>query len=261
MNMNIGQTYRRLENNNKTANTSIVRCFVALMLLSFVSTLYGQEEEQKEKVARPDIPGELMVDVGFNFWSEEPLFVDQSFWRSKSVSVYYIKRKLINEKLSFYYGLGIGSEKIDFGDSLTLVSGVVDGDDIIPVELTSLDDDISYDKNRLAVSYVDVPLELRFHPLGTKEGEGLFIGAGTLLGVRFNSHMKLKYDQGGETVIEKIKGNYNLPRMRYGVQARLGFRGIHLFYKRYFGGTFKDDLGDNEVNPEITTIGINFTGF
>ena len=232
--------------------------FGLLLLVCSVAVL-GQNE-----MARPDVPGDVMVDIGLNYLDEEPIFVNQAGWRSKSLGVYYLRRKPISEKFSFYYGAGFGFEKISLGDTVTLSSGYVNDANpnnifVEPVAITSLPSGIQFDKNRLAVTYFDVPLDLRFHPRGTQDGEGLFVGVGGILGLRLNSHSKLKFDEGGETVIEKVKGEYNLNGVRYGVQARFGFRGVHIFYKQYFSDLFQDSVG--AANPRMTTIGINVTGF
>ncbi|MEM6642465.1 MAG: outer membrane beta-barrel protein [Bacteroidota bacterium] len=221
---------------------------------------------QKE-AARPDVPGNIMVDVGLNYWDSEPNFVDQAGWRSKSVGIYYTKRKAFSKKFSFTYGLGLGLEKFDLGDSLTLSSGeLFNADDNDPANdslaafaFSSLPDNINYQKNRLAVTYLDIPVDFRFHPTGTEEGEGFFIGVGGILGLRLASHRKLKFDEAEESVIEKVKGKYNLSSVRYGLQGRIGFKGVHLFYKRYFNDLFQDPIGG--ANPQTTTIGINITGF
>ena len=86
-----------------------------LLLLGSVVT-FGQKE-----IARPDIPGDLMIDIGLNFWDEEPLFVNQRAWRSKSIGFYYTKRKSLGNKFGVHYGAGLGLEKIDLGDSLTSI--------------------------------------------------------------------------------------------------------------------------------------------
>ena len=170
-----------------------MRYFFGFLFLVSVGVLSGQE-----KLARPDIPGELMVDIGLNYWDEEPLFVDQAGWRSKSIGIYYIKRKALSNKFSFYYGAGLGMEKIGLGDTVTFSSGVLlnaddadpDNDVLSPLEVTTLPGNFPYDKNRLAVTYLDIPVELRFHPKGTQDGEGLFVGVGGIVGLRMNSHMK-----------------------------------------------------------------------
>lgn len=233
--------------------------------------VFGQNE-----VVRPDIPGELMVDIGLNYWDVNPitalndsvnLEIDPQGWRSKSLGIYYTKRFPISNKFSMYYGLGLGFEKISLGNNATFESGVlfngddnnVENDSLAALAITNLPGNISYDKNKLGITYLDIPLDFRFHPLGTEDGEGLFIGVGGVVGLRMNSKVKLKYEEGDETVIQKVKGKYNLSGLRYGVQARFGFRGVHLFYKQYFSDVFKDEIGG--AQPRMKTIGINITGF
>ncbi|MEO9871939.1 outer membrane beta-barrel protein [Ekhidna sp.] len=213
---------------------------------------------QESTLNRPDIPGELMIDIGLNYWNETPEDLNQRGWPSKSVGLYYSKRKIFGSKLSFNYGLGLGLEKIDLGENNTLFS---QNDDV------SIDDfpfDISespISKNRLAITYIDIPIDFRFHPKGTEDGEGLFIGVGAIVGLRLSSHMKWKYPEDGEDVVLKTRGAYDLNPFRYGFQIRAGFKGTHFFFKQYLSEMFNSGIDDTNVNPQMTTIGINFTGF
>ncbi|NQZ78916.1 MAG: outer membrane beta-barrel protein, partial [Ekhidna sp.] len=205
--------------------------------------------------------------IGFNVWSSMPGGLDRNTWRSKSVGIYYTKRKVLNEKLSFNYGLGLGLEKMSLGDSATLFSSVLNDtgtpddatDDVIdPVQIQP--NPFNLDKNRLATTYLDLPVEFRFHPFGTEDGEGLFLGVGGIVGLRINAHMKWKYENNGETTVVKNSGKFNLNGIRYGYQVRGGFKGVHFFYKRYVSSVFKDEFADG-FNPVLTTVGINVTGF
>ncbi|SNT17256.1 Outer membrane protein beta-barrel domain-containing protein [Ekhidna lutea] len=227
----------------------LIGVFFSLTLLS---------ASAQDGMKRPDIPGDLMVDVGFNVWSSMPGPLKKKVFASKSIGVYYSKRKVLNNKLSFNYGLGLGMEKISLGDSSTLFSNTIVDDTLRSVVINP--NPHNFDKNRLAVTYLDIPLELRFHPKGTEEGEGLFIGAGAIIGLRLNAHTKWKYENNGETVIEKTSGEFNLNSLRYGYQVRAGFKGVHFFYKRYTSNVFQDSFQDGS-NPVMTTIGINVTGF
>lgn len=234
------------------------------LLLGFSSLAFSQAS-----LNRPNIPGELMIDIGLNYLDDEPLTIDQSGWPSKSAGLYYTRRILLNDKFTFNYGLGMGFEKIDLGDSTTLISQFYneDTDAFEPVSIQPLinrtdptsDPFYAYTKNRLAIAYIEAPVEFRYYPLRTEAGEGLFVGAGAMIGVRFHSKMKLKYDYEGESIISKTTGTYNLNSFRYGVQFRFGFRGVHLFYKQYLSNLFKDELGS--ADPRMSTIGINVSGF
>ena len=238
-----------------------MKYLVAGVLLVFTFFSFSQE-----KLNSPDFPGELMVDIGLNYLDDEPLTIDQSGWTSKSIGFYYSKRKLFSNKFALNYGLGLGIEKLSLGDSTTLFSQYFNGSDFEAVSIQPLpnddpDDDpfFSYSKNRLAITYLEVPVDFRFYPKGTEAGEGLFVGVGGIAGIRLNSKVKHKYDYEGETVINKTSGEFNLNSFRYGVQVRVGFRGVHLFYKQYMSDLFKGELG--QANPRMTTIGINISGF
>lgn len=217
----------------------------------------------QNKLKRPDIPGELMVDVGLNLWSTMPGVLEKKTFASKSIGLYYYKRKALGNKLSFYYGLGLGMEKMSLGDSSTLASNInlkdANGKDSLAA-VAIVPNAQKLNKNKLAITYLDIPIEFRLHPLGTEDGEGLFIGAGGIIGVRLNAHTKWKYDNNGETTRQKVSGKYNLNTFRYGYQVRAGYRGVHVFYKRYLSNVFNDSFVDGS-NPTLTTVGINITGF
>ena len=226
-------------------------------IASWIFTLYSTLcLSQESGLNRPEIPGELMIDIGLNYWTATPEELNPQGWQSKSISFYYTKRKLLGRKLSFNYGLGLGIEKYDLGTNNTLFSrhNEVAIDDF-PFDTN----DSPIDKNRLAVTYMDVPLDLRFYPKGTIAGEGLFVGVGVIGGVRLQSHMKWRYPEEGEDVVQKIRGRYDLSTYRYGIQVRAGYRGTHLFFKQYLSDLFADPL-DGAI-PSTFTIGINFSGF
>ncbi len=237
--------------------------FGVLLVLLVTSALAQEEKELK----RPDIPGEVMVDVGFNVWSSMPGALERRNWSAKSIAIYYTKRKAFSRKFSLNYGIGLGLEKMSLGDTVSLTSDTfVDGpdasndlDSLVSVAITSLPDG-SFSKNKLAMTYLDIPVEFRFHPFGTEDGEGLFLGVGGIVGLRLNAHTKWKYDLNGEKVKQKISGKFNLNSFRYGYQIRAGFRGVHVFYKRYVSDVFNDAFPDGS-NPVMTTVGINLTGF
>lgn len=234
-----------------------MKYLVGLLLLT--SVLFAKAQGN---LNTPDFPGDIMIDIGLNYWDSADS-LDQKGWPSKSIGFYYMKTKFLSEKFTFRYGAGFTFEKVSLGNRKTLRSledSVLVTD--IPLDLTK----VEIRKNKLATMYLDIPLELRFYPKGTDEGEGLFFGVGGVLGLRMNAYTKIKYGNADELIKVKESGKYNLAPFRYGLQARFGFKGVHLFYKQYFSNTFKDNVlgvngGDLGYNPRMTTVGINITGF
>ena len=223
-----------------------MRHFIGLLLV----LVFFSSQSQNTEFSRPDLPGEFMVDVGINVWSEVPDTLDRKGFASKSIGIYYAKRYKINNKLSFYPGIGLGLEKMGFKSSITFMDSL---SFITRLPYTGIT------KNKLAITYLDVPVDFRFHPNGTQDGEGFFVGIGGIFGLRMSAHTKWKYDEGDGNKKLKETGKFNLNSIRYGYQVRVGFKGVHAFYKRYVSETFKSPI--DGANPVTTTIGINFTGF
>ncbi len=217
-------------------------------LLLTVSFLFS--EAQENGFSRPDIPGEVMVDIGFNSWTVTPDTLDRKGWASKSIGIYYSKRYEISNKFSFYPGIGLGIEKMGFESSVSFIDSA---DYFMNLPFTGIT------KNKLAFTYLDIPVELRFHPMGTEDGEGLFVSIGGMVGLKMGAHTKWKYDEGNGNKVIKETGKFNLETFRYGYQVRFGFKGVHLFFKKYLSDAFKEPI--QGASPTMKTIGINVTGF
>jgi hypothetical protein len=236
----------------------MTRFFISVLLIvaAFCATA------QKSKIPQPDLPGDLLMDIGLNYWSNDADTLKN--WGSKSLGIYYNKRYKISNKLSFYPAVGLSFEKYAFKKNYHYSNN----DGIIEIDtLNAL-----VKKNKLAVTYLEVPLELRFHPQGTQEGEGFFVGAGLIGSLRMGSHTKLKYLQGfdEEKRKEKLSDDFGLNDIRYGYQIRVGWKNVHFFYKHYLSDVYGNpqkkvgtDLEPNGrlFNPMASTFGINFSGF
>lgn len=197
-----------------------------------------------------------MIDYGFNFWPETPDQLPTSFWGSNSVGIYLNSRVRFNDYISFHPGAGFTFEKYAFDDNYTWLradDGTISLDSLSGVTLT---------KNKLVVNYFEIPLEFRIHPLGTVGGEGWFIGLGAVGGIRLGApHTKVKYDLGDNTVKEKLYDDFNVSRLRYGLQARFGFKTFHVYYKTYLSEVFTTAPDASGKNPLPFTIGVTFSGF
>lgn len=235
----------------------MTRFFLSLFLLGVVLISTAQDR----KFAQPDLPGDLMLDIGLNYWSNDQDTLKN--WGSKSLGVYYNKRFKISNKLSFHPAVGLGFEKLAFKKNYHYGEDV---DNSIIIDTTNT----IISRNKLAVTYLDVPLEFRFHPKGTIEGEGFFIGAGVIGGLKLNAHTKLKYEENEVKRKEKLQSNFGLQDFRYGYQIRVGWKSFQFFYKHYLSDFYrkpqkqvgKDLLPNGELfNPAVSTFGINFSGF
>lgn len=231
-------------------------CGIALI---FVFVLQASAQESPRPV-QPDLPGDLMLDFGFSYWNKKLDQLPLKIMGSQSLGLYYTQRVKITNHLSFYPGLGVAFEKYSFDSPLTWRNnaGVIELDSIYGASNSVL----PLEKNKLAVTYFEIPLEIRIHPSGTINGEGWFIGLGGVAGLRMAAHTKIKYENDGESYKEKEYSDFGLERYRYGAQVRFGFKNIHLYYKTYFSDLFSntDQFSDGK-SPRATVIGINISGF
>ncbi|MFT6883016.1 MAG: hypothetical protein ACJAVY_001817 [Marinoscillum sp.] len=225
----------------------------AFLLLTLVFTAHSQDDS---KPKQPDLPGELSIDFGFNFWNQKPDLLPTRMWSSNSLGIYYAQRVRFNDYFSFVPAVGFTFEKYGFESNFSWMNN----SNGVPA-LDTLTGNIPLTKNKLVVNYFDIPLEFRIHPFGTVDGEGFFIALGGVAGMRMGAHTKIKYDLNDNSVKEKLYDDFGINRFRYGLQARLGAKSFHIFYKMYLNEVFKSAPEASGINPTPFTIGLNFSGF
>ena len=150
-------------------------------------------------------------------------------------------------KFSFHPGLGVGFESYAFSENVTLA--YAPGAD--SVSIVDLDGPVyeSVDKSKLITHYVDIPLEFRFY---SKENyRGFMAAVGAKVGYLFSSYTKIKYETEGEARTSKLRQDFNLNRLRYGVSARLGFRGFNLHGQYMLSDLFKSGGGPETNNFKV----------
>jgi hypothetical protein len=211
--------------------------------------------------ASPDIPGWLVVDIGFNFLIDENPAMSRKFFGSKSFGIYYMKAFELGKKLDFNLSFGIASEKFAFGEDIALAFNQINATGPQNLTLDSLG--FAPDVNKLAITYVDMPFEFRFYPSKKTGKNSYFLALGGALGVKLSSHTKIKRTIDDRTFTTKVKENYNLSGVRYGVSARAGWRGFSVYYKQYFSPFFT--TGDEPVGtieePRNSVFGISLSLF
>lgn len=216
--------------------------------------------QQKKTQASPNVPGSLVVEFGFNFLVDEPTSMDLSLIGSKTVNIYYMyEMRLGNSNFSFHPGLGVGLEKYRFdNDNLTLFMN--DGN----TQMVGVDTLYGFGgakNSKLAANYVDIPLELRFNFNKDDFRKSFKIGIGGKVGILFDSHTKVKYEANGDNKKFKSKESFDLSRIRYGVQGRIGIGGFGLYYYQELSEMFKDGRGPEGTAATSFTVGLSLNIF
>ncbi|GIV39733.1 MAG: hypothetical protein KatS3mg033_1533 [Thermonema sp.] len=100
-------------------------------------------------------------------------------------------------------------------------------------------------KNKLVVSYLNVPVRLVYRGMNAKGNRTLNLGIGGYVGYRVNAWTKVQPVGGSKT---KEKGDFYLNSLRYGVEGQIGFGSLLLFVK-YDLNTLFDESQNINLQP------------
>lgn len=176
-------------------------------------------------------------------------FLELNEAKSIAVNINFIDKELslINNKLLLVTGLGMTFNNYRFRNNITLLA------DTNRVAATF--DTINYQKSKLSVTYLSVPLLLEFND--GKSKRSFHVAAGIIGGLRIGSHTKQKYQIGSKTVKPKVRDDFNLNPIRYDATVRFGFGSLAFFGTYTLNGLFKEKRGP-EVYPFTAGIGLIF---
>lgn len=153
----------------------------------------------------------------------------------------------------FQYDIGFGTDKAGLvsGIGLELNNYFFDGNnnitkdengqiiELIPHFMSSPGSTIL--RSKLATRYVTVPLLLEFHiPAGRSYA---YLSAGLIGGAKIGSNTKIVYKELGNRQKSKVKDDFSLSSIRYGLTFRAGYRELHLFANYYPVPLFEKNRG------------------
>lgn len=244
----------------------IITVFMALML---VFSAYAQENKE-EKAETAETPTELSkaketvnkakdrlvfeFNTGVLMNDGDNGFSPKGFQRG--VNVYFMYDVVIkNSPVSIAPGIGIGSDnwyhnsQVVFTDTFT---------NFIPFA-----DTVGFKKSKLGLTYIDIPLELRFRGKPNPKNNWQWkLAAGFKIGFLVHSKWKYKGDdfrvnpQVGQVKFKEF-GVPNLEKLRYGVTARGGYGPFNLQIYYSLSNLFQDG---QSIELQPITFGISING-
>jgi hypothetical protein len=206
------------------------------------------------------------VDLGFNYLasgnslsSDMPTELDYLELRSgKSVNVnlnfFAYDFKLYKRFVMFTTGIGLSLNNYRFDSNQTLrnsrpLSAGIDSIAGAP---------ISYEKNKLAVNYITVPLLLQFNTSELNK-KSFHLATGVLMNYKYNSHLKLVYnDVNAGREKTKRRGEFNIQPFRADLTVRAGYKNWTVYASYGLNRFFRSGRGP-EIHP--VQFGINFLGW
>lgn len=201
------------------------------------------------------------VDIGINGFVDEDYNIDPpaayDFLTLKyeksaevNVNIYEQNFNLANNKLGLITGLGLRWNNYRFKDNIVLSS---DEEQISG----SPDNSRTWEKSKLVVNYLTVPLLLEYQTNAYARSNSFHITAGVVAGWRYATHTKMMYNEDGNGK-PKNWDSYHLNPFRYDATVRIGWGIINLYATYSLNQMFKKDEGP-ELNP--VTLGISLVSW
>jgi hypothetical protein len=249
---------------------SFQKVLFLVVFLGNVMTVAAQEKPEK-KVARPDIPGNFMIDLGLNRGLNTPQNFRQGLWGSRTVNLYYqYPIRFGKSKFSFNPGIGLSLERWKFTNGFTL-RDTVELDAAGAVAETQIEQynlvrgssilGVSARKSMFVTNYLEIPVEFRFDTKPEDIARSFNVAIGGRVGVLYDAFTKLKYEDDGELITLKNKRNFGLNQIRYGVYLRFGIGGFTWFVNYNLSDTFESGKGPAGTSMNSFTAGISINGF
>ncbi len=222
---------------------------VILLGLFLVTNVFGQDKKEKSEPS-----DRLILDLYLDLWQDTPDNMETK-WYSRGINLSYMYDMPIGtSNFSFAPGISISSHNL-FSNSLfttdTTLLGKPTGDTkvltIKDMATIKGNEKYSYNNNKLNVTYIDIPLELRYinNRDKTKKNERFRVSLGLKVGLKISDHMKYKGDDFIDGYEEDIKFKQqkvkNIESYRYGVMARVGYGWVNLNFYYSLSKLFDDD--------------------
>lgn len=215
---------------------------------------YSSYQTYKRKWHRRKTFSTFSMDLGTNNYLENGKFPDQNNslysvrpWGSWYVALNSIQRTRLANKFFLEWGGGFSWYNFKFQNDRVQMTK---NDSEVNFALDTRD--VSYDKSKLTVAYVQASLVpvIDFGGGGRKPGffngrssSGFRFGAGPYVGYRIDSYTKQKFEQNGDTKKEHRHDSYYINNLRYGLRVQLGFKGADFFFNYDMNELFAENKG------------------
>jgi len=210
-----------------------------------------------------DVPGSLSFDLGFNFFSDVEDTASIKWFGSRTARItYQYELTILKSGFTFNPGIGWSDERYSFEEDVTIVEDINSNRvSLVPIDtINGLPTDVQ--KSILSASYLDIPLEIRWHADKTDLQKSFKIAVGIRGGILLGGKTKIKYEDPLNNRKLQSKENYNLASFRLGWHARMGFGGITVYYFQNITEVFENNRGPIEMDNTIPfQIGVTYEIF
>ena len=219
----------------------IIVLFTALALISI--------DAISQEIPRMRPKDRLIVGLFTDVWSNLPADMETKTI-NRGVTIDYLQDFPIStSNFSFAVGLGFTSHNIYSDNFYARTSG---RHEFMPIS------GLDYDKNKLSLNYLNIPVELRYRTRNTPQT--FRIHAGVKAGLLIDAHTKYvgEVTPGGrETKFKEGKLN-NIENFLVGVHGRIGYGRVNLSTFINLTNIFEEN---NAIDAGVFSVGLSFILF
>lgn len=202
----------------------------------------------------------FVLQIANNIWTGLPDSIDsrtKSFNRSANVYIMLNKPFRTNEKLAIGFGIGVGTSSMFFKKTFVAINA---NTPILP--FINADSINHFKKYKVATTYLEVPLELRFSSKPSTPNKSIKAAIGIKAGLLLNAHTKgvTLQDKNDATInsyTEKISSKSYFNSNRISATARVGYGLFSVFGSYSLTGVFKDAVA---ADTKLFQLGISISG-
>ncbi len=227
------------------------------LAITFALLCNAQTASNKKAIVGNRSADHFMIQIANNSWigaADSVKGYIKTFNPSVNAYVMYDKQFKSSPKLSLGIGLGIGSSNISFNK---MEAQITSSKAKLPFIRT--DTGFNYKKYKIATTYLEIPLELRYMSKPTEPNKSIKAAIGVKVGTLLNAHTRAKnlQNQAGSRIngfVFKESAKTYFSSTRIAATARVGY-GIYSIFGSYsLTNVFKDG-----VTPDIKLFQIGFS--
>ncbi len=235
--------------------------FTALLVLAGFCVFAQADSSVTRKAPSVTLPrsnDHFMLQLGYTTWQGQPDSINTG-GLPRTFNVYFLFDYPFktNPHLSTAIGVGIATDNIYFNETYIGIK-----ENTATLRFQDVSDTNHFKKYKLATTYVEAPLELRYRSNPENDSKSFKAAIGAKVGLLLNAHTKGKtlQDKNDNTVTsyilkENSKRYFN--NNRISLTGRVGFGHFSLFTSYQLTPLFKEGVAST-IRP--MTIGLNISG-
>lgn len=245
------------------------KLLLLILTIGTIFTVQAQEDERKRTPigGRPDIKGDLFLEVGLNVLNNRPSDLNTRIMRSRTFNVYYqtpINMFGDNSGFTFNPGIGLGVDKLNFTNGRNLFNNPQTGANSSRLATVSsvYGANIDLQTNNFTLTYLDIPLEFRYHFNKRNYDKSFKVAVGAKVGYNLKAQTKVRFtDENDLTRQVKDRQSFGVNPFRYGVYTRIATPGFNIWAHYALSSLFENDLGPFQTEATQFNFGISVALF